>query len=231
MLNAVTRESHPPVYSETSPAIAPPVYASQSAGDALFRCQSRPRRNTRADAISYAINGIGAALAFPTLLVSLVPGWIYEKRVMAHRRPDFLRISRHLFFCVGAVTSKERSEAEVDALIEVGALEGKKERSLRNIDAIELALESVRPDAAGHKLSEAEKSSIREAFQIFLAEASRHQNLINLRLQTSTCLTPSRSAPPACPLRCDDDLLTAIDKELKRPPSNRGSEMLSREEG
>jgi hypothetical protein len=45
---------------------------------------------------------------------------------MAKRRPDFLRISRNLFFCVGAVASKERSGAVVDALIEAGALEGKK---------------------------------------------------------------------------------------------------------
>lgn len=228
MLNAISGAIPAPAYTEAAESAAAPAlppYTSHPVGDTLFRCQSRPRHDTRADAVGYGVLGAGAVLALPTVGISLIPAMIYYDMVALERRPKFLKISRHLFFCVGAVATRERSEAIVDALVETGALQKGESRGLRNASAFEAALNVVKPDAVGVLLSESEKNAVREAFQIFLAEAVRHQNLAELRDQTVNRLTRSRSAPPACLYPCDDSLVAAIDKEINRLPSSRGPEM------
>ena len=215
---------------DPSDTVALPPYASHSISDTLFRCQSRPRHDKRADAIGYALLCVGALLVPATGGLSVAPGEAYFDHVKANRRVEFPRISRHLFSCVGAVATKERSEAIVDALVATGTLIGAKARQLGNADAVEAALRAVRPNPKGIFLSDTEKNAVREAFQIFLAESSRRQKLEELRAQTTNCLTRTRSAPPACPYACDETLDKAIARELDRLPSSRGQESLAQDE-
>lgn len=213
-------------HTDSGPPVTVPLppYASHAVSDTLFRCQSRPRHDKRADVIGYTLLGVGALLAPATMGLSLAPGWTYFDRVVANRRVEFLRISRHLFSCVGAVATKERSEAIVDALAAMGALKDGNLRQLGDADVFEAALRTVRPDPKGVDLSETERNAVREAFHIFVAESSRRQKLEDLRDETTNCLTRTRSAPPACPYPCDESLVKAIARELDRLPSSRGQE-------
>ena len=160
MLNAVSGEVPVPLYREAAESANTQTflpYRFHQASNTLFRCQSRPRHNTRADAIGYRVLGAGAVLAAPTVGVSLIPVLAYFDILAPKRCPDFLKLSRHLFYCVGAVATRKRTGAIVDALVATGALHNAKSRSLRDGKALEADLNVVRPDTTGGPLTESEK--------------------------------------------------------------------------
>lgn len=94
MLTPIRGASLAPTYrgpAEGSPEAAPPPYTSHSISDTLFRCQSRPWHDARADAFGYALLGVGTVLAPVTVGLSLIPGGVLPRQNSEQSSPRFFK--------------------------------------------------------------------------------------------------------------------------------------------